>query len=431
MLLGVYKLPTTRLGYLILLGGVMIARQIEQWTRGGLRAAVFWGALLVASVVSLPVGAEAPSKALAVASAEGPGTEKLKNWRQSLLRATPPKGGCFEATYPHPAWREVVCTATLKRPHGPGTHVRKVVPLLVGSGNGDFSASSAAKITTAEGSFMIVSGDGQPVTETGLVGGKGTPQPNSFALQLNTNQYLIPWECGYCAAEVQFVFSTNGCSAGLCVFIQTWLVGYLAVTPAGVCPGPFMASGTDCYTDSVAIPITGTSLTIADLPGLTLTGSAQSGSAGYDKAVLGTASGHLYMAQALDEPFIYNPNPAAGVGVGLGASSMWSMAEFNVFGDCCGDQANFSIPATLVLKTAITDGTGNPPACINQSFTAETNNLTLANATPLCCPYGGTSPAVEFMEGNAMPAHTAKCGASQLETDIPVVPQPPSNLSVQ
>jgi hypothetical protein len=94
----------------------------------------------------------------------------------------------------------------------------------------------------------------------------------------------------------------------------------------------------------------------------------------------------------------------------------WNSAEFNIFGDCCSTETAFSNPTTLVVKTSIDDGTTNPPSCGTDSYTNELNNLTMAPVgASVCCPYGGASPAIEFMETNA--GHTASCGPTALIGD--------------
>jgi len=328
-------------------------------------------------------------------------------WRKSMVRVASPKAGCYQASYPSTEWREVRCTTTLKHPYYPERKQGKgPVPFNIGGNTtSDFSLDTAGTISLAEGSFRSVNPSN--LTETGNINGNPPAQPNSFSLQINTNQWLNPGICpGYCALAQQFVFSTNGCSAGPCVFIQIWLLG------ESPCPAGFTTSGvSDCFTDTIAMPVTGTTVTIADLAGLTLTGTAQIGG-GYDTVVLSTPNGMLFKGQALD---------AGWPGLQLGESGNWHVAEFNVFGDCCSDQAIFSTPATLVLQTSVTDGTNNPPTCLNQSFTAETNNLNLADVTNttnlVCCPYGGTSPNIQFMETNDTPPHTAVCGATHLIGD--------------
>jgi hypothetical protein len=59
----------------------------------------------------------------------------------------------------------------------------------------------------------------------------------------------------------------------------------------------------------------------------------------------------------------------------------------------------------MIVKTSVNDGTTNPPACLTEGFTGETNNYTLV---PPCCMYGGPSPAIVFDQSTRVGA-TAYC----------------------
>jgi hypothetical protein len=143
-----------------------------------------------------------------------------------------------------------------------------------------------------------------------------------------------------------------------------------------------------------------TAVTISNLGLMTVTGQATGGT---DTAIIFNGSGTL------------NATNSDSL---LDLEASWNTAEFNVFGSGGGSQANFNANSTIDVEIAITDGTMNAPTCSNQSFTAETNNLNLANVTGspalVCCAYGG-SPRVEFMETNA--GHTATCGPTKIEGD--------------
>ena len=76
-------------------------------------------------------------------------------------------------------------------------------------------------------------------------------------------------------------------------------------------------------------------------------------------------NGSLYSAQGEDNV--------------LSLAQGWHEAEFNIFGDCCLDQAVFNSGSTIVVRTSVDDGTTNAPTCVNQSFTGETNSLDLVN----------------------------------------------------
>lgn len=101
----------------------------------------------------------------------------------------------------------------------------------------------------------------------------------------------------------------------------------------------------------------------------------------------------------------------------LNLSQFWTSSEFNVFGDLNGAEANLSTGSALVVQTSIDNGTTNPPRCIGPQSggtTAETNNLNLEPLSgPVCCPYGGNTPSIQFLESNAS-GTIAACEASQL-----------------
>jgi hypothetical protein len=126
-----------------------------------------------------------------------------------------------------------------------------------------------------------------------------------------------------------------------------------------------------------------------------------SAAASQDKLVLATSS-----SMALYQ------EPSA-----LSLSAVWADAEFNVFGDCCATQANFVTPTVLTVQNGIDDVPSAAPVCkANDGSTGETNNLSFEpTMSPVCCPYGGASPAIEFIEdtGNG----NAWCGPTQVEGD--------------
>ena len=104
----------------------------------------------------------------------------------------------------------------------------------------------------------------------------------------------------------------------------------------------------------------------------------------------------------------------------LNLNQSWTQVEFNVFGDCCGTQTNFTSPTHLVVNTSIDDGTSNPPVCeVNDGTTGETNNLEFEpTGSPVCCPIGGSNPSIQFMEvWDTAHTHTAWCTPPSLEGD--------------
>jgi len=232
----------------------------------------------------------------------------------------------------------------------------------------------------------------------------GGPSPDTvggaFTLQLNTNTFASTKACSsgstrsMCKGWQQFVFDNNAAQA----YIQYWLENY--GTTGTACPtgwssypSPSSSNEVDCYTNNgngMVIP----AQTMADLSQITMTATAGSGAT--DTLLLQTASGDLY---------------ASGLDSLLNLAQGWHAAEFNIFGDGCSSQANFSNGSTIVVKTSVDDRSLDTPTCVTESFTGETDNLTLV---PPCCPYGGASPAIEFLESNAA-SPAATCFSSGLQ----------------
>jgi len=307
-----------------------------------------------------------------------PSPAQWEAWRASMSRAPMPKKGCFKATYPNTEWQEVPCATPPLHPYPPA---RGRLPDTVGNGN-DFAAQvSSGSISEAVGSFDSVAG---VTSESGYVGGVPREVANSFSLQLNANTFTTSACSGAanpsaCQGWQQFVFNNSSCiyNSGYvpCAYMQYWLIGYDTTCPTGWYTY-VISSETDCYQSSSApqVPVQ----TIADLGQLSLTGNAASG--GMDTLVLETAS-DMYSTQNEDSVL----NLAEG----------WRAAEFNVFGDCCSDEANFNSGSTIVVRTSVDNGTTNAPSCVEEGFTGETNNLTLVDS---CSTIGGASPAITFEE---------------------------------
>ena len=322
----------------------------------------------------------------------------LEAWRASMSRAPLPRKGCFKASYPSTEWQEVPCTTPPSYPL-PRTRAGGSNPNTVGGGgSNDFAAQVSGLISTAEGSFMSVT---PGISETGADPNTGKTTPNAFTLQLNTNTFTTA-VCSSmsCSGWQQFVFENDGNgSATAIAYMQYWLLNYGPNCPAGWYQGGPSAPN-DCYKNSAngvgSIPVQ----TMANLAQLSLTGTASLG--GMDTLTMLAPSGDLY---------------AMGSDSLLNLAQGWHAAEFNIFGDGYGTQANFSSGTTIVVKTSVDSGTTSAPSCVAESFTGETDNLTLV---PPCCPYGGASPAIEFMESNAAsPAATWVVSGSDCRMSSP------------
>ena len=321
-------------------------------------------------------------------------------WRASMSRVPLPKNGCFKASYPSTDWREVPCATPPSYPLG-RTGVGGNDSETVGGGSDDYAAWVPGFIVTAEGSFISVT---PGISEAGNIYDLSCSliKPNianAFELQLNSNTFPVSptsvcngpiqnWvKCGWQQFIFQNNFDNNGNpSATAIADIQYWLENY---GPTGTaCPGakwlpypsPSNSNEVDCYTNNgngMVIP----SQTMADLSQITMMATADSG--GTDTLIMQTAGGDL---------------TALGQDSLLKLAQHWHAAEFNIFGDGCGSQANFSSGSTIVVKTSVVDSSLDTPKCLMKSFTGETNNLTLGS----CYPFGGDPPAIEFTESNVV-----------------------------
>jgi len=337
-------------------------------------------------------------------------------WHKSMVNTTPPRKGCFTASYPDQVWHEVPCSTAKPFPPQPpvrggrgGGSPALVGGLCPGGCTNDFSAETSGLYTSSEGTFNSVTpgvseaSDAPPGTSGALA--------DSFSLQMNTNTFTNSLTTSLCtgAAQpsmcqgwVQFTFQNNlgPLTCGSCVAVWYWLVPYGGAT----CPTGWTPDVGDCYIVSAQVPVT--PITITSLASQTLTGKI---SGGNDTVILDNNSS---LSAAVSDST-------------LDLDKSWNVTEFNVFGGGGGDEAFFVAPSgtspgtTIVVKTSVVDGTMNKPSCLQQSFTGESNNLTLAGKTSstalVCCPFGGKSPNIQFMETNA--GHTATCGATQLLGD--------------
>ena len=335
-----------------------------------------------------------------------PTPEELENWRQSILKTPQPSNGCFTAEYPEKQWREVACKTPSHKLYLPKTVAQ------VGNGP-DFTATVTGLISQAEGSFepgTVVSSE----CAVQCLGPNGTcptnptcasAPANSYSLQLNTKPFKTS-TCagspggvdGRCLGWEQFVYSSV--DGGV---IQYWLETYGPagtscpapkganclpgqVSPDGWCPFSFSATGPVYCVVNAAMGAPAPPEPITSLSELKLKGAAAGVSAPNDFIAVTTPGGAIATATGNN----YFPD--------LG--NKWQTAEFNVFGDGGGDQAVFNAGATVVVRLQVDDGTTTiAPFCDDQSFTGESNNLSLAG-TPTVVPTTPL-PAIVFTESNA------------------------------
>ena len=301
-----------------------------------------------------------------------PSEKQLRaNWRQLMLKTPAPKAGCYTSAFPSTQWQEAPCSSAKARPHPPS-----FLQQTAGAGNNP-SATVAGSLTSATGSLLHVTG----VTQELDPGGQ-----NSYSLQLNTNtiQNPPPALCGGqpgCSGWQQFIYENPGN-----VFIQYWLVNYPSPCPASPAnfsdtwhynPGP---GGTGCFINGnqTSVP----TQALQDLEGMRLTGNT---SPSAQSVVFETAADEMYTAKDNGDL--------------LAIGNQWNQAEFNIFGSCCTNQATFNTGSTIVVQIAVNNGTATAPTCPNAGFTAESNNLNLAQPCyGFADPNGFSPPEVWFTE---------------------------------
>lgn len=328
----------------------------------------------------------AAEPAPASTSVEQSDAQSREGWRKTMSRVKLPKKGCFKASYPTTKWEEVPCGSPSPYPN---QTARGSYPDAVGAGT-DYEAQVSGLISSAVGEFPTVSPS--TVTETGKWGSNAA-KANAFTLQVNTQLFTTSACAGGvsgCKGWQQFIFSQNQCSSGPCVFMEYTLDGYY--TPGSSCystgtccpSGSWMTDGANdgnCYYNSSSGNRTAGVLTAAELQGAALMGTAAGGT---DTVVLLTTSGD---ATAMAADSVLNLDQA------------WTTTEFNVFGDCCGSEANFSPGTTIVVGTTVLDGITKAPSCVSGGLTAETNNLTLVKTSAIGMqPF----PTILFTESNTL-----------------------------
>jgi hypothetical protein len=324
-------------------------------------AALRVSGLVIAATLSpcLVAAAEAQT-----ATAQSTDAQALDAWSAFIAQVPLPREGCFTASYPDTTWAETACVKAPQVPFIP----RRAWPNWTGTvGNGnDYAAVVTGIMTSAKGSFPAISG---LKSETGTLGA------NDYSLQLNSNFMKGSPACAgashpsKCQAWEQFVYS-SGYTSG---FMQYWLIDYNTTCPSG-----WFKYKKDCFTNSnaVAIPLQ----KINKLAHIKLKGSAAKN--GNDIFVL-TAGYNAYSTTGKDS-VVYLANG-------------WNAAEFNIFGDGGGSEANFNTGTNLTDEVFVANGTTTAPTCkANDGTTAETNNLTLGN----CTTVGGATPWISFTETN-------------------------------
>ena len=311
-------------------------------------------------------------------------------WQQAIAELPTPGAGCYQASYPALQWQATRCRVAPKWPLAPGQQTGSGGPQAVGNGR-DYSAKVTGTISSATGSFDDVS---PKITETGQVDDEGSQVANTFSLQLNSEFFSTSACSGAskpagCLGWQQFVYTTHPNE----VFMQYWLVHYDTTCPGGWYTHK-SGSIVDCYTNSPASKATG--LTASDLAKVKLIGQAVVG--GNDRVSLSIGSGQATAVSKSDSV--------------LNLAQVWNTTEFGVFGDGSGGQANFGTKSTLEVQTQLTATSPSAPKCIEEGFTAETNNLDLTSTPALGTEASPTMASEETNQG----MKSRSCAAAAGET---------------
>ena len=371
-------------------------------------------AVLAPGFVSLGMSKAAAQQAVGqpkppAADTRKPTADEMEAWRRKIVHAPREKAGaCYRASYPDAVWHEVPCKAIPHKASLPKVIKGGVRPDQVGGNSGaDFSATTTNNITEAEGQFDNVTTS-------------GSSNPTSYELQLNTAPFNTKTCNGSTATGVsdvpgcqgweQYIYSTdNGGEVSIQYWLEQWgPSGATCKAPVSTqCNGsnvftdgwcPFTLSDaagnkfTDCAINSTTNTGIGT-VSVASLKGnIVLSGFPADASNTVDNAIA-TVSG--------------SASTAPGVNEFTDLSTNWKEVEFNIFGDGGGSQANFDPNTTIEVRTSVASDTTLGPGCSLQSFTGESNNLTLVATASN--PPKGNLPSLVFTETNAGNPTQAPC----------------------
>jgi len=250
-------------------------------------------------------------------------------------------------------------------------------------------------MTGAEGSFPSVTCAASPC-ESGLFGNTGTAGPNVYSLQLNTNTNLpATSSCrtasnpGFCFGWQQFVYDSYLKE----IQVEPALLGY-----GNPCTGTFNTpdGAGNCYDENentAAVP----QLTPQQLMSESVKFTGQVGlvSGTLTDTVKLIDSGTGYAATAPDKL--------------VNLAGNWKDAQFGLYGDRGGGEANFTAGTDLKVNLVTHSGTTMAPQCVTFNSTGESNNLFLQPAPTL-----GTqpSPTMESDQNSNQPTSPAACATA-------------------
>jgi len=392
--------------------------------------------MVMAQTPTKPAPEPKQEKTIPLPVVEKPAPAVWETWRKTILkRPRPKKDACFTANYPDTQWREIPC---ITPPHKlyPPPRRRGTRSETVGNGStNDFSAEvTSGAISEAEGSFgaaSVVTGECAvqcTITSTSIIcptnpSCTGSTDTNAYSLQVNTAPFYGTSACSGspngttapngCQGWEQFVYDSNGGG-----FIQYWLLQWGPSSGSSgykACPSPHGTGCVNGFSNSTGWceqALYGETYCVVNaVNGIPSIPEPVTKIGDYKVTAYANGAGGMSTDSVTVSVTGGQPVSAPGNNYFPDLSSTWKEVEFNVFGDGGGDQAVFDPGTTLQVTTSVVNGTTNAPLCEAASFTGETNslNLTPNPGTPVCCPYGGANPSIEFVESNNA-TEWAACG---------------------
>jgi len=339
-----------------------------------------------------------------------PTKDELETWRRTIVHTPREKAtACYHASYPEVVWHEVACKSIKQKASLPRVPKGVRKDQVGGNSGADFSATTTNNITEAEGAFDTVTTS-------------GSSNPTSYTLQTNTAPFNTSTCTGSTATGVatqpgcqgweQFVYSTDN---GGEVYIQYWLLGW---APTGAtCKAPVSpeCDGSSAFTDGWC-PFTGSDSMGNTWTDCVINGPTNLGIGTVAVASLNDISLSSFPADASNPSdnaiatISGGANHVSGANVFPDLSTNWTEVEFNIFGDGGGSEAFFDPNTTIEVRTSVASDTSLGPGCLFQSFTGESNNLTLVGT--MSNPPKGSLPSLVFTETNVGSPTTAPCSSA-------------------
>lgn len=386
-----------------------------------------------------PAPMRKPTPRMTTETAGKPSAAEMRRWHRAILKVPTPKAGCYTARFPDTTWKPIPCKTPphkLYMPRRPGAPRTQQVG---GESNADFVATWVGNTTESEGSFDSIAGvtsecqvqcPNQVCPATPSCNGQPA---NAFSLQLNTQFFSNTSTCNSspkpasCQGWEQFVYSEDSDCSG-CTgdgFIQYWLLNF--GPPGTACPAP-AASAAVCNANGVvsgqwcSFQFSPTSPVLCVMNANNSVGPPTEPITSLNELEV-TADAPA--GAAPDTITVWEggiPYRATGANIFPDLATLWKDSEFNVFGNGGGAEAVFNNNATVHVRTAESSGSNTGPGCVIESFTGESNSLTLVNTLPPAVV--GSMPALLFSESNPAAAGAAATCADADSVGLNTTPAP-------